>query len=52
MLVHKMCVHLFLCQKSYGFTITQKFNFFDGNAVALNGLKFEYGLVGVMGIHE
>ena len=52
MLVYKKLVLSFLCQKSYGFTIPQKFKFFDGNAVASNWLKIEYSLVGVMGIHE
>ena len=52
MLVYKKFVLSFLGQESYGFTIPQKFDFFDGNAVASNWLKIEYSLVGAMGIDD
>ena len=39
-------------QKSYGFTIAQKFKFGDENVVASNWLKIEYVLVRGMGIYK
>ena len=39
-------------QKSYGFTIAQKFNFGDENVVASNWLKIEYVLVRGMGLQK
>ena len=51
-LVYKKSGSFFLRQKSYGFTIAQKFNYGDENVVASNWLKIEYVLVRGMGIQK